>query len=355
MGRKKSIVFVGSASEGLPIAEAVASFLESDFRAQLWKHGLFRPGQYSLESLEEALGRVSFAVIVGTPDDVLTKRGVTSDTVRDNLVLELGLFIGRLGRRRALLLVPEHAELALPSDLHGLTLAKYSAAGPAALTKEVLDDLQRAVGEVRKTFLEELAADRKAEKERAAKIAKSERLIAVRRLLKAVVQLRDLCIELPGKVLGSLDDLAQFEQAKRDISQQVAKLHEEWRKDAELLGVARQLRVLVSATQKAIEAFPHPTVVVSRDEATSVGWRALGNSLQAFGGGGGVADATDAGLNYVGAEIARKLQELGARYQAWWAEQAVELRRQAYELHEALAHSAVSLGLEGIDEPAEPT
>jgi O-acetyl-ADP-ribose deacetylase (regulator of RNase III) len=56
-----------------------------------------------------------------------TSRGQTNQTARDNVIFELGMFIGRLGRDRTFMLTPRSAVLHLPSDLAGLTTARYDA------------------------------------------------------------------------------------------------------------------------------------------------------------------------------------------------------------------------------------
>jgi predicted nucleotide-binding protein len=96
---EKPRVFIGSSTEGLAIAEAVFANLSRDSTPTLWTHQLFLPGQYPLEVLERELGRHSFAVLVASPDDELVKRGSSSPAMRDNLLLEFGLFAGALGRR----------------------------------------------------------------------------------------------------------------------------------------------------------------------------------------------------------------------------------------------------------------
>ena len=60
-----------------------------------------------------------------TPDDVVTSRHVDQQSPRDNVLLELGMFIGALGRIRTFALFDRSADIKLPSDLAGVTLANY--------------------------------------------------------------------------------------------------------------------------------------------------------------------------------------------------------------------------------------
>jgi hypothetical protein len=41
---------------------------------------------------------VLFAVLIITPDDVVSSRDIEAQAPRDNVMFELGLFMGRLGR-----------------------------------------------------------------------------------------------------------------------------------------------------------------------------------------------------------------------------------------------------------------
>ena len=59
---------------------------------------MFDPSKTTIENLEQNLDAVEFAVLVITPDDLRTKRETTSEVPRDNVVFELGLYMGRLGR-----------------------------------------------------------------------------------------------------------------------------------------------------------------------------------------------------------------------------------------------------------------
>src|SRR5947207_10252496 len=112
----KPHVFIGSSLEGLPIAEAVFSQLSYETLPKLWTHQLFLPGSYPLEALEREVRRSAFAVLVASPDDEVVKRGASSSAMRDNLLLEFGLFAGALGRQRAFFICPSTPRIELPSN-----------------------------------------------------------------------------------------------------------------------------------------------------------------------------------------------------------------------------------------------
>jgi hypothetical protein len=65
-------------------------------------------------------------VLLLTPDDVTISRTIERLSPRDNLVFELGLFFGRLGRDRCFLIQRSDLDLKLPSDLLGIEPAQFS-------------------------------------------------------------------------------------------------------------------------------------------------------------------------------------------------------------------------------------
>ena len=112
----------------MAVGEAVKVGLEfSGFDVRLWTDGVFRPSTFALESLESELARVDFAALVLAPDDTVISRDVTSPAPRDNVVFELGLFMGALGHGRTFLVLPEGSANKVPSDLAGLTYVPYEA------------------------------------------------------------------------------------------------------------------------------------------------------------------------------------------------------------------------------------
>ncbi|MCH7625003.1 MAG: nucleotide-binding protein [Chloroflexi bacterium] len=122
----KPRMFVGSSSENLEIAWAVQANLSRDAEVTVWDQDVFKQSRTSLESLIETLDKSDFGVFIFCPEDLVEIRGEENRAVRDNVLLELGFFLGRLGRDRCFILVPEDAsELRIPTDLIGFTPAIY--------------------------------------------------------------------------------------------------------------------------------------------------------------------------------------------------------------------------------------
>jgi predicted nucleotide-binding protein with TIR-like domain len=133
----QAAIFIGSSLENLDYANALQSVLDHDFEPTVWTYGVFMPGGDTLASLITRAQITDFAALFLTPDDKSEVRGEYLVTPRDNLVFELGLFIGQLGPDRVFLLTPRDG-VDLPTDLQGVTPIKYR-------TDREDDDMQNAV------------------------------------------------------------------------------------------------------------------------------------------------------------------------------------------------------------------
>ena len=122
---KKQTIFIGSSGEGLPVAYAIQENLENIGDVYVWTQGVFELGRSYLESLIKELDKADFAILVLTEDDITISRNLQTVSPRDNVLFELGLFIGRLGRDRSFFVYDTEKNIKLPSDLSGISGAGY--------------------------------------------------------------------------------------------------------------------------------------------------------------------------------------------------------------------------------------
>lgn len=123
---ERPTLFLGSSVEGLPVAKQVQLGLKhTPLTVQLWTSGVFGPGGVAIDSLISAVDRSDFAAFVFGPDDKVTSRAAEYLAPRDNVVFELGLFMGRLNRDRCFLVREHSTDIKVPSDLLGITPITY--------------------------------------------------------------------------------------------------------------------------------------------------------------------------------------------------------------------------------------
>ncbi|WP_343725881.1 nucleotide-binding protein [Herbaspirillum huttiense] len=112
----KKIFVVHGHDEGT--REAVARFLERIGLEPIILHEQANQGRTIIEKVV-AHGDVGFAVVLLTPDDEgCTKGGSPEPRARQNVLLELGYFIGRLGRDKVCAL--KRGAIEIPSDFAGV-------------------------------------------------------------------------------------------------------------------------------------------------------------------------------------------------------------------------------------------
>jgi CRP/FNR family cyclic AMP-dependent transcriptional regulator len=131
-------VFIGSSSEALAEATYLSRmFTRRDVTCDLWTEGVFQLSQTTVEDLVRVSTECDFAVLFLTPDDMTSSRGHRSSSPRDNVVFELGLFMGALGRDRTYIVVPRGIAVRLPTDLLGVTHAPYDRARNRSLGRRL--------------------------------------------------------------------------------------------------------------------------------------------------------------------------------------------------------------------------
>ncbi len=124
--REEIRILIVCSTEDLPIASAVQNAFASDpFTTVVWRDGVFRATNNPHEIIEARVEDSDIAVAIAHADDLTATQGKTWPGPRDNVIFELGLFVGRLGRSRAILMEPRPEEVKLPSDFAGVTTITY--------------------------------------------------------------------------------------------------------------------------------------------------------------------------------------------------------------------------------------
>ena len=122
----RPVVFVGSSRESLDIAQAIRVDLNyADVVVRLWTDGVFGASQFPIIALEKQIQEADFGILVLGPDDEVLSRNEKSAAPRDNVVFELGLFMGALSHERTFMIIPRGCDLKIPTDLLGLTPMDY--------------------------------------------------------------------------------------------------------------------------------------------------------------------------------------------------------------------------------------
>ena len=80
-------------------------------------------GQTVIEKLESTMEEVGFAIVLATPDDEGYRVGHPEEKAyraRQNVVLEMGMLLVKLGRENVAILLKTQEEMERPSDINGL-------------------------------------------------------------------------------------------------------------------------------------------------------------------------------------------------------------------------------------------
>ncbi|MET7534562.1 TIR domain-containing protein [Streptomyces goshikiensis] len=208
-------LFVGSSSEGLRIAEAAQVLLDDVCEVELWTQGVFGLTQGTLESLVMALPRFDFALLVLTADDLTIARGMEKAAARDNVLFELGLFIGSLGRDRTFMLYDRTNPPSLPSDLAGIAAATFAPhstgnfeAALGAPCRKIRNGIER-LGIKKDRGLRDLEQ---------ATVTVEGVSTTMQSLVRLLARSRKVELDVIATQFGSLIDSEKLQQMKRDLA-----------------------------------------------------------------------------------------------------------------------------------------
>lgn len=86
-------------------------------------------GNTIIEKLEEYMPQADFGIVLATPDDVgfpKNKEDARKFRVRQNVVLEMGMLLSRLGRSKVAILLKNIENMEKPSDINGLIYIPFT-------------------------------------------------------------------------------------------------------------------------------------------------------------------------------------------------------------------------------------
>lgn len=113
-------IFIASSFESREYAEDAYHALE-ELKAtpMLWMDpAAFAAGLTNIENFETRAAGNEAALFIVTPDTVNAARGLFTQSPRDNILFELGYYMGRYGRRSVMMVCIDHVQL--PSDIDGI-------------------------------------------------------------------------------------------------------------------------------------------------------------------------------------------------------------------------------------------
>ena len=120
----KPKVFIGSSKEKLDIAKTILLLLKDFAETTLWTT-VFEPSTPAIESLENIKDKFDFAIFIITADDLLCSRNQDFLATRDNVIFEMGLFIGSIGVKRVYAISEKSVDTKIFSDYFGVSHIQY--------------------------------------------------------------------------------------------------------------------------------------------------------------------------------------------------------------------------------------
>ena len=128
--KKIPAIFIGSSKEAIKIVNAIENRLHKteELKVYNWQNEFSLSNYFLPELLEKLnLNKYDYGVFILSPNDMLTIRGKKQLSARDNVLLEAGIFIGKIGLKRVFLLKPDGVSMRIPSDIFGLNIGGYDA------------------------------------------------------------------------------------------------------------------------------------------------------------------------------------------------------------------------------------
>lgn len=124
MTDNKPKIFIGSSKSGLKAAEKVKTHLSNIGECFLWdESSIWEPNRSTFDNLLRMVSYFDFGVFVATADDLTLTNDHIVIEPRDNVILEMALFLGAMGKDKSFLLVEKGIKL--PTDFSGIYMPRF--------------------------------------------------------------------------------------------------------------------------------------------------------------------------------------------------------------------------------------
>jgi hypothetical protein len=121
---RPTIFICSSGSEkGREVAAAIKSNFDKEADVDIWHENIFAKNKSNLSNLLNRASFYDFAIAVLTADDEAEIRDENFMVPRDNVLFELGLFMGRIGAYRTFAVAEEGVRIL--SDFDGISISKF--------------------------------------------------------------------------------------------------------------------------------------------------------------------------------------------------------------------------------------
>lgn len=120
-------VFIGSSAEKLKVAESLQVQLGNrKVLTRNWgQNGVFKYGSSNLDNLISMANDVDYACFIVDDDDIKISRGQEFSAMRDNVLFEIALFTGTLGKDNVFVICNRDNKPSFPSDYNGISTMEY--------------------------------------------------------------------------------------------------------------------------------------------------------------------------------------------------------------------------------------
>ena len=148
-------IFIGSSSEARNIVNKLSVILGREgFSVKIWNHETFHSNDNYFESIKREMILADYSIFVVNPDDEIVKRGERIYATRDNVLLEIGMFIGFMSIKKVFCLrIIDNRngvakEVILPSDLSGNEYLKVTLSNSDERFSQELRDICTTIKEL---------------------------------------------------------------------------------------------------------------------------------------------------------------------------------------------------------------